>query len=179
MKKVLFYITDPFKELKSTKSLAICSLLIALSVITSIYTWRLDFMYAKFSLNFIFIAIIAMKYGPAIAGLSAAISDVIQYLIMTTGIFQPLITLGYVLVGVIFGIVLYKNKSSVWRIILSKTISTVFVVILLNTLFLVPIYRLDYMTLLIPRTIFYLIALPIEIILLVSTLKTITKFTKS
>lgn len=178
MKKFLIYLSDPFKELKSTKALSLCALLIALSTVASFFTLRIDVMYSKFSLNFIFIAIIAMKFGPAIAGISAALSDIIQYLIMTTGIFQPLVTLGYALIGIIFGLILYKNKTSVWRIILSRALSTILIVILLNTWFLVPIYNLEYITLLVPRTIFYLLALPIEVLLLTITLKATNKLKK-
>lgn len=68
----------------------------------------------RISFGFIPIAICGMLYGPLWAGLTAGISDVLGMLILNFSgfIFHPGITLNAALVGVVFGMFLYKKQGT-------------------------------------------------------------------
>ena len=81
LKKIFnFYIAKPFSEIKKPRSIALCSMLIALSVLSSYLLTLYPTTYLKISVSFLFVAIAAMKYGPAIGAVIAAISDIISFI---------------------------------------------------------------------------------------------------
>lgn len=172
--KLLNYLKSPFKELKETSNITLCAMLVALCVITSFLSFYVTNA-IKVSFTFLFIALIGMKFGPLIAGSSAFLTDVIQYIVKPVGPFQPLIALGSALTGLIFGIFLYKSKTSTWRIICSCTSVTVLVGSLVNTYALSVLYGTPFTVYFLARLPKNIIMLPIEILLLKLTVKAITK----
>ena len=174
MKKLLYYFKDPFKDLLNVKTLTVCSMLIALCVVSSFLSFYVTNA-LKFSLTFIFIAIIAMKFGPIIAAFSAALTDIIQFIAKPVGPYQPLLTLSCALTGIIFGLFLYKNKTNIWRIIVSKTIITVLISSLLDTYFISMLYGKVFTEFFIIRLPKNIILLPIEILILISIIRFINK----
>lgn len=163
--KLLDYLRSPFKELKETSNITLCAMLIALCVITSFLSFYVTNA-IKVSFTFIFIALIGMKFGPVIAGSAAFLTDVIQYIVKPVGPFQPLIALGSAITGIIYGIYLYKSKTSLLRIILSCATVTTVVGCLLNTYALSILYGTPFTAYFITRLPKNIIMLPIEIILL-------------
>lgn len=173
MKKNSFlnYLTDPFSSLKNPRDLAKCAMLLALSVLSAYIISIYPTNYLKFSVTFLFVAAAAMQYGPIIAGALAALADVIGFIAKPVGPYQPLLTLSAAMTGVIFGIFLYKNKDSIWRIIVSRAVIAIFISTLLDTYFISILYGSVFMPLLISRGIKNLIMFPIEVGLLIGILK--------
>lgn len=171
-----YYISQPFKEIKKAKNIALCSMLIALSVLSSYLLTLYPTAYLKISVSFVFVSIAAMKYGPAIAGIIAAISDIISFISKPIGAFIPALTLTCALGGIIAGLFLYKNKTSIWRIIVLRVLLLTFVSTLLDTYILSTVLSDSIFTeLLVSRAIKNAIALPIEVVLMVITLNLVKK----
>ena len=158
----------------NTKSIAYCSLLTALAVIFSIFSFYIT-PAIKFSVSFVFIAIIAAKFGCIPAALSAAIADIIQYLIKPIGPWQPLLTLTAALTGIIFGLFLYKNKTGILRIILSRVVISLFVSTVIDTYLISILYGNVFTEFFTTRAIKNLILLPIEILMMYFAIKAINK----
>ena len=163
--KIINYIKNPLKDLKQTKALTLCSMLIALSVISSFLSFYLTTA-IKFSFYFVFIAVIAMKFGPLIAAFCAAMTDIIQFIAKPVGPYQPLLTLSCALTGIIFGVFLYKNKKSLWRIIVSKLCISLLISSVLDSYFIAILYGKVFKEFLVTRTIKNIVTLPLEILLL-------------
>lgn len=178
MKTIKYYSIDSFKSLSNTYNLTICSMLISLCIVSSFLSFYLT-QAIKISFSFLFIALIAMKFGPLIAGISAAIADVVQYIVKPVGPYQPLLTLSAVVVGIIFGLFLYRNKSNLWRIIISRTVIVAFISILADTYFIALLYGYVFSALFISRLIQKTILLPIEILMLIVIISAFKKIENS
>lgn len=167
-----------FSEMKKLKNLTTMALLIALSVV--LHTWATIPLGPTLKLGFGFIAtaIMGMMFGPFWATIAAGAVDILQYLIKPTGEFFPGFTLTAMLAGLIFGLFLYKNRTSLPRLIISKTLVNLLLNILLNTLFLKILYGKAFWALAGSRFIKNLALLPIEVVILFLLLPQIVKIRK-
>ena len=156
------------------KSLSYCSLLTALAVIFSILSFYIT-PAIKFSLSFVFIAIIAANFGVVPAAFSAAISDIIQYLIKPIGPWQPLLTLTAAITGIIFGLILYKNKTGIIRIIISRLVTSLFISSIIDTYLIAMLYGKVFTEFFTIRLTKNLILLPLEILAMYLSFKAINK----
>jgi len=177
-KLVKEYLFEPFKALKNVKNLTYCAMLLALSVLSAYIMSFYPTNYIKISITFIFIAIIAMKFGPAIAGIVAAAADIIQCVTHPVGPYQPLLTVGAALSGIIFGVLLYHNKTNLWRIIVSKATISLFISSLFDTYAISLLYGIPFVSFFIPRIIKNAIAFPIEVFLIVTVISLVKKLDK-
>ena len=64
----------------------------------------------KISMSFLPIAMMAIMYGPVYAGIGAAMSDFIGSMMFPVGAYFPGFTLTALLIGVVYGLFLYKGK---------------------------------------------------------------------
>lgn len=86
------------------------ALLIAVSMVIEMLTINLPF--AKVNFAFIAVAAIGMLYGPSVAFFANGICDILGFIVNPTGSFLPVYTLIAMLQGLIYGIVLYRNKDN-------------------------------------------------------------------
>ena len=173
------YLKDPFVKLKNTKTLTTCSMLIALSVITSVITTFYPDITLKFSISFIFTALIAAKYGPVVAATSAALTDIIQYLVKPIGAYIPFLTVTCALTGLIYGFFFYSNKTKLWRIIVSQSVICIFISTLLNSYILSFYVGKAFEALIVARVVKNIVMLPIEIIILFLLFTAMKKINKT
>ena len=84
--------------------------------------------------TFVPLCVIAMLYGPVICGMSALALDIIGYVIDNRGArgYSPQLALVIVLMGVIYGCFLYREKISFLMIILARGIVVLVCNICLN-----------------------------------------------
>lgn len=87
----------------------------------------------QYKLSFIAVIFAAVFLGPAYAAAVGGLGDLISALIMPTGPYFPGFTVVSALVGLMFGLFLYK-KLTYFRIVLSVLISQVAGTLILNTL---------------------------------------------
>ncbi len=124
------------KATKSTNILQIvvCGMMlaadVALSRLASVYTGT-----ERFGLSLFAVAVVAYLYGPIFAGLTHALADIVGVFLFPQGAYFPGFTVTAIVVGVIYGIFLYR-KAGPWRILFAVVITQVVCTLLLNTLWL-------------------------------------------
>lgn len=150
--------------MKKTKMIVFLGLMIALNVVLTEVAKLLPFAtIVRISLSFIPIAAGAIMYGPVPAGAAAALADILSFFIFPTGAYFPGFTASAFLAGVIFALILYKNRPSILRTLTAAVLVILIVDVLLNTIWLymlLPGYTL--WALFVPRFIKSLIMIPIE-----------------
>lgn len=153
------------KEISMVKKVVYMAMFIAITdVLSRFLSIQLPFL--KITFSFIPIALAAMIFGPVYGGLVAGIEDLIGAMLFPTAAFFPGFTLSAALVGVIYGVVLYKKPKTTTRFIIANTIIAVLINICLNTLWLVIMYDKGFIALASTRIIKALIMIPIEVAVL-------------
>ncbi|WP_373470719.1 folate family ECF transporter S component [Carnobacterium alterfunditum] len=123
------------KNKYDARSISKIGLLMALEIVLTQFI-SIETPIVRVGFGFLPIAIIAMLYGPWIAGMASAITDVVGTILFGGGVFFPGFTLSAFIGGMIYGLVLYKKPKSLKRIILAILLVTIFVNLGLNTLWL-------------------------------------------
>lgn len=154
---------DSACELKSVKNLCILSLLLALRVCLDFLTLPLsDLCYVSFV--FIVAGITGGMFGPFVAALLGAVSDILSYVVHPMGCFFLGFTLSAMVAGLIYGLILYKNRFSVLRIVLAEVVVDTIVNVFMNTFWISIFYGVGFFELLIsvriPKN---LITIPINV----------------
>ena len=137
------------KQKFSTRTLTTLAMLIAIEVILSrflsISAWNI-----KVGFGFVPVVIAAILYGPLAGGIVGALSDFIGALLFPIGTYFPGFTLTSFLMGVVFGLFLYKKQS--WLQGLAAVGINQFILgLFLNTLWISILYGSPYVPLLATR----------------------------
>ena len=157
-----------FHTLKKTRTLTTAGILLAMQMVLASYGTIEVTDSLKISLSHLALAPTAVFFGPVVAGMQGALSDILSYLLKPTGPYFPGFTLSAMLLGVIYGIALYKTRQSAWQIIAARVVVMIVINILLNTVFLTMLYGPSRLATLPVRVVKNLIQLPFDCILLLS-----------
>ncbi|MBE5799324.1 MAG: folate family ECF transporter S component [Clostridiales bacterium] len=155
-----------FRALSRTRTITTAGLLLAIQMVLSSYGVIEVTDSLKISLAHLAIAPTAILFGPVVAGVQGALSDILGFMLKPTGPYFPGFTLSAALLGVIYGMLLYKTKRTTWQIIAARVIVCLFVNIALNTVFLAMLYGPSRLATLPVRVFKNLIQLPIDCLLL-------------
>lgn len=153
------------KELKNTNSMVGMSLLIALSVVLSFFSFQLG-EYVRIGPGFVISAILGMMYGPVAGGVAAGVGDIVKYIVKPSGEFFPGFTITAILGGAIYGFFFYKNNFNIKRAIFAKLTISIFLNSILNTVWLSMLYGKAMYVIFPIRLIKNMCSLPIEIFIL-------------
>lgn len=147
--------------MSKTKTIAFVGLLVSMEII---FTRFLSFQtpIVRIGFGFIPIAFSAILLGPVIAGLTAAIADVLGMMIFPKGAYFPGFTLSAFLGGAIYGLFLYKKQVTLFRVTISVLFISLFVDLGLNTLWLSMITGNAAAAILLPRIYTRAVMLPIQ-----------------
>lgn len=133
----------------NVKAMSVVALLVAINIVLSqtlsIHTWNI-----KIGFNFIPVVVAAMLYGPAAAGVVAAMGDVVSAIAFPVGPYLPGFTLTAVLTGVVFGLFL-KKKPTVIKIVIAVMIVQLAIGLFGNTFFISVLYGSPYKALFLTR----------------------------
>lgn len=130
-------LAESAKNLKKTRVMVACAMLLAIEVVLNATVSVYLFSYLRISFGFLAVAATAFLYGPSPAMLIAALSDVIVFLIRPAGPFFPGFTLNAALCGLVYGLAFYRVKEANWtRVLIAQAIVVVVLHISLNTLWL-------------------------------------------
>ena len=147
----------------NTKTLAIMALMIAIEIIlTRILSIQTPTV--RISFGFIPIALLAVMYGPLYAGIAAAIADFMGVMLFPVAAFFPGFTLTAFLMGITYGIFLYKHPQKMTRIFVAVLIVVVVLQLGLDTYWLQIITGQGYLALLPARILRSAIMLPVQIV---------------
>ena len=158
--------SDSLRALSRTRTITTAGLLLAIQMVLSSYGVIEVTDSLKISLAHLAIAPTAILFGPMVAGLQGALSDILGFMLKPTGPYFPGFTLTAALLGVIYGLLLYKTKRTTWQIIAARVIVCLFVNIGLNTVFLTMLYGPSRLATLPLRAFKNIVQLPIDCLLL-------------
>ena len=147
------------------KKLVYMAMFIAITSILSRFV-AIQLPFLKITFSFIPIALSAMIFGPVYGGVVAGIEDLIGATLFPKGPFFPGFTLSAILVGVVYGFILYKKPKTTTRMIIANAIIAVLINIVLNTVWLVILYNKGFIALASTRIIKAIIMIPIEVFML-------------
>lgn len=131
---------------------------VVLSRFVSIQMWNF-----KVGFGFVPVIIAAIRMGPIEAGICGAMADFIGAMLFPTGAFFPGFTLTAALIGVVYGLFLYKDQSFV-RVIRSVVLNRVLFTIFLNSLWISMLYGSPMKALMTTRLIQRAIIIPVQTI---------------
>ena len=135
----------------NTKKLITLSVLVAMDVVLtrflSINAWN-----TRIGFGFVPMVIAAMMYGPLSAGIVAALADFIGAILFPTGPYFPGFTFSVYLMGIVFGLFLYKDRSF-WRVVVSVLITQFVISLFLTTYWISFLYGANYKALLATRVV--------------------------
>ena len=135
----------------NTKKLITLSVLVAMDVVLtrflSIHAWN-----TRIGFGFVPMVIAAMMYGPLSAGIVAALADFIGAILFPTGPYFPGFTFSVFLMGIVFGLFLYKDRSF-WRVVVSVLITQFVISLFLTTYWISFLYGANYKALLATRVV--------------------------
>jgi ECF transporter S component (folate family) len=162
-------------EFKSARGLALAGLLAAVYAVTySPLAGNIVIVPGVFEirLGFIAIAAAATLLGPLPAALAAITGDFIGTLLFYGGSFFWGYTFSWALMGFGFGLILYKEKTSVKRIVAASLFDTIVIDLLLTTAWQVLMgFSPSYTALFIARIPRNLALLPVSALLLLVSLR--------
>lgn len=176
----MFAFSRSLRELKSTRTLALTALLIALNLVLDLtgLTIRIP-PNLRIGFGFLTNAAVGMLFGPTVGIMTGICTDVLGYFAgnFTMGGYFPGYTLTAMLGGMIYGLWLYKEKVSIMRCIGAKLCVNLFCNIGLNTLWLTMTGGKAWSALLPARVVKNALLLPIEVVLLYFGMQLVLRLT--
>lgn len=123
---------DSYKELKKLRTIVITALLIAIGIVLGQFSIQVTES-TKIGISFIATQMTANLFGPVVGGIMGGVADVLKFMIKPTGPFLIGYTISAILGPMIYGVMLYKKPSTLWRILLSKTVVAILINLFLGT----------------------------------------------
>ena len=171
--------SESLRALSRTRTITTVGLLLAIQMVLSSYGVIEVTDSLKISLAHLALTPTAILFGPVAATLQGALSDILGFIIKPTGPYFPGFTLTAALLGLIYGVALYKTKRTVWHIVAARVAVCLLLNITLNTVFLTMLYGPSRLATLPLRIIKNLIQLPIDCLLLSAMCKAVNRLPKS
>ena len=169
---------DSLHELKSVRAFTLISMLTALNILLQFATVIVnDFIHIAF--GFLTTAAVGMLYGPVAGMMSGGLSDILKYLIKPVGAYFPGYTLTAVLVGMVFGLILYKQRPTLPRLIVARLLTVGLLTYPLNSLWQTLTIGTPLPVLLAGRGIKALAVFPIDVFLLFTVLNAVLAIYKA
>lgn len=159
------YWRQAWLEVKNLKRLVFAALICALSiVIGGLFITVGDNLRVKFT--FFIVATGSAVYGPVLALLVGAASDILSYVLFPSGAFFPGYTLSAMLGGLIYALFLYRKKITVLRLFTAKFLVNYLVNVGLGSLWSQIQFGKGYLYYMTTSFIKNTLLLPLEVILL-------------
>ncbi len=169
---------ESLRALSHTRTVTTVGLLLAIQMVLSSYGVIEVTDSLKISLAHLALTPTAILFGPVAATLQGALSDILGFIIKPTGPYFPGFTLTAALLGLIYGVALYKTKRTVWHIVAARVAVCLLLNITLNTVFLAMLYGPSRLALLPARIVKNLIQLPIDCLLLSAMCRAVSRLPK-
>lgn len=157
------YWTEVKEEIKDIRSLTGAAMMTTLDVILDFFRIAISNI-MEISFSFLAVATAGMMYGPIVGGIVGGVGDIIEFIIRPTGPFFPGFTLNKILMGVIYGLFLYKKEITWKRIALAVLVENFLSTIVLTPIWLNILYGTELFA--IPRIIKMVALYPVNVVLL-------------
>ncbi len=150
-------------QMKDTRVLAVCAMMIALNIILGCFSIQFS-AYLRVGFGFITQPVVAMLFGPLVCCLTGMVQDVVSYVLNPTGAYVPAYTLCVGISGIFHGLILYRKPVTLGRVLLDKLLVVLVGNILLNSIALAPTVGSGFIGILPSRILKNLLLLPIQTI---------------
>ncbi|SFA89681.1 ECF transporter S component, folate family [Acetitomaculum ruminis DSM 5522] len=158
-------------KLKNTFTLTTAAMLLALGILLGLFKLPIN-QFIEIRFASLPICIGGALFGPGIAAVIGAFSDIGGFIVRPTGPYFPGFTISGIITGIIFGIFLYKKALTWKRVLLAQAVNTIVVNLLINSYWLTLLYGTKtYTALLIGRLPKELIMVPILTAMMVGIAK--------
>lgn len=171
-------------RVSTVKELCVLALLIAVTVLLSIYcTFRFGNA-VKIPFKFISVFVTAALFGPLWGGIVGALADIITYILFPVGGAPlPQITMVEFMYGFTYGLFFYNMHSwSGFKTMIKIVVCVIFQIVVFNlgltTFFLADVYEMTYETALATRALPGVINMAIQLVIITILSKYISTFRK-
>lgn len=171
MKKLATLFKDSYDELKQVKTITTMAMFAAIVVVLGYFTIAFG-DYIKIGFSTIASQFVYYLFGPVAGGLFGGAADILKYIIKPTGAFFPGWTIGAIVAGVLYGVMLYKKPVTIGRVLAAEFLVALVCNVLLGTLWLNLMYGKAFMALLPMRAVKNLAMWPINSVLFYTIAKT-------
>lgn len=124
--------------MNKTRILVYMGLFIAMHIIFARFL-SFQTTFVRISFEFLPIALASIMFGPLVGAATGGVADILGMIIAPKSAYFPGFTLSAMLVGLIYGLILYKKPKTILRISFAVILSVLFVDIGLNTWWLTMI----------------------------------------
>lgn len=158
-------------KLRNTKILTGAAMLTALGIILGFFKVPINQL-IEIRFGFLPIEMAGMLFGPAIAGVVGALTDIGGFIVKPTGPYFPGFTFSSIVGGIIFGLMLKGKKITFLRVLITQILYTVIVCIILNSYWLdLLYYQNGFLVTVIARLPKEIIMIPIMTVMFYSLVK--------
>nr|WP_317356915.1 folate family ECF transporter S component [uncultured Tyzzerella sp.] len=169
---------NSFLELKKTKTIVICGLLLAISLMLNTQALKIEGI-TIITFSFIANSTAGFLFGPVVAGILGGLTDFLTHVINPKGTYFFGFTFNAILGGFLYGSFLYRkiygSKKLILRIILCKIAISLIVNLTLGTYWYSMYAGKGFLVLLPARIYKELIIVPIHCIVMYTILKIVNK----
>ena len=174
MTKLKQQFVDSSNEMKKLITLILTALFIALGIVLG--QWSIQVTQdVKVGVSFIATQLTATLFGPVVGGIMGGVADILKFIIKPTGAFSILWTLNAVVGPMIYGIMLYKKKFTLWRVLLSKAVVAIVVNIGMSCTWSAILYGSAFWSILPTKALQQVIQVPIQSIIFYLFVKALQK----
>ena len=174
MRKLKQQFVDSSNEMKKLITLILPALFIALGIVLG--QWSIQVTQdEKVGVSFIATQLTATLFGPVVGGIMGGVADILKFIIKPTGAFSILWTLNAVVGPMIYGIMLYKKKFTLWRVLLSKAVVAIVVNIGMSCTWSAILYGSAFWAILPTKALQQVIQVPIQSIIFYLFVKALQK----
>lgn len=153
-------------EFRNVRVLAFSGLVCAMAMVLETMPIYLLGPTLKIYFSFLAVSLGCMCYGPLVGIMAGAVIDSVGFLISSYGEpYFPGLMISAMLSGLIYGVMLYRRKPTVWRIILTRLIINYGINVLLGSVWKAMLYGKGYLYYATSGLVKNTIMLPIEIFL--------------
>lgn len=164
-------------EFKNVRVLAFAGLVCAMAIVLEGLPIYLLGPSLKIYFSFLVVGLGCMCYGPCVGMAAGAIIDSVGFLLSSYGEpYFPGYLVSAVLSGLIYGVLLYKRKPTLWRIIVVRLIINYGSNVLLGSVWKAMLYGKGYLYYLTSGAVKNTIMLPIEVFLMWAVLNTAARY---
>ena len=154
-------------EFRNVRVLAFSGLVCAMAMVLETMPIYLLGPTLKIYFSFLAVSLGCMCYGPLVGIMAGAVIDSVGFLISSYGEpYFPGLMISAMLSGLIYGVMLYRRKPTVWRIILTRLIINYDINVLLGSVWKAMLYGKGYLYYATSGLVKNTIMLPIEVFLM-------------
>ena len=147
------------------RDILLLGLFVALEVILTRFL-SVENLIVRISFQFLPIAISAILFGPVMAGIGAAVADVLGMMIFPKGAYFPGFTFSSFVSGFLYGVFLYKKKITLLRTFSAALAVIVVCSLVLNTIWLIILTQKGAYAIVAARLVTNAVFLPVQTIMI-------------